>query len=237
MGSQNAMQLILIGILLLCGYFYLFQAVAKRTASRSALPMIAAVLLIVYALIAGPLVLIISRLGSVDFILLALLILTACVGAFLMVYDFGKHFREANKGMAALFLLYVLAVGYITVFSRSERRAAEILLRFDSISEAIRRRSLQPLEHLIMNVVLFLPLGVLFPLIQPRRLGKWRYIIPLGLLTSALIEAVQLILRLGQCDIEDLAANTVGACLGLGAFKLYRRWFKGPGSNRQPGDG
>ena len=41
MNSQNIMQIILIAILLLCGYFYLFQAVAKRTANRAALPVIA----------------------------------------------------------------------------------------------------------------------------------------------------------------------------------------------------
>lgn len=222
-GNIDLMQLVLVAILLLCGYFFLFQAVAKRAASRSAIPVLAMVLLLVYLLIALPLVLIISQMGGMSFTFLALLILAAFIGLVAFLAFLFKHFRQINKGMLLLFLLYLLMTGYFTIFSRRGRVQTEIMLKFDSIEEAVRRRSLQPLQHLWLNVAMFVPLGMLFPAICPQHLNKLSCVLPLGMLLTTLIETTQLILRIGQCDLEDLVANTAGACLGLLLYRLYRR--------------
>ena len=222
-GNIDLMQLVLVAILLLCGYFFLFQAVAKRAASRSAIPMLAVVLLLVYLLIALPLVLIISQMGGMSFTFLALLILAAFIGLVAFLSFLFKNFRQINKGMLLLFLLYLLMTGYFTIFSRRGRVQTEIMLKFDSIEEAVRRHSLQPLQHLWLNVAMFVPLGMLFPAICPQHLNKLSCVLPLGMLLTTLIETTQLILRIGQCDLEDLVANTAGACLGLLLYRLYRR--------------
>ena len=65
-GNIDTMQVLLVVILLLCGYFFLFQAVAKRAASRSSIPLLAIVLLLVYLLVSLPLVLIISPFSSLS---------------------------------------------------------------------------------------------------------------------------------------------------------------------------
>ena len=222
-GNIDLMQLVLVAILLLCGYFFLFQAVAKRAASRSAIPMLAVVLLLVYLLISLPLVLIISQMGGLSFTFLALLILAAFIGLVAFLSFLFKNFRQINKGMLLLFLLYLLMTGYFTIFSRRGRVQTEIMLKFDSIEEAVRRRSLQPLQHPWLNVAMFVPLGMLFPAICPQHLNKLSCVLPLGMLLTTLIETTQLILRIGQCDLEDLVANTAGACLGLLLYRLYRR--------------
>ena len=222
-GNIDLMQLVLVAILLLCGYFFLFQAVAKRAASRSAIPMLAVVLLLVYLLISLPLVLIISQMGGLSFTFLALLILAAFIGLVAFLSFLFKNFRQINKGMLLLFLLYLLMTGYFTIFSRRGRVQTEIMLKFDSIEEAVRRHSLQPLQHLWLNVAMFVPLGMLFPAICPQHLNKLSCVLPLGMLLTTLIETTQLILRIGQCDLEDLVANTAGACLGLLLYRLYRR--------------
>ena len=134
--------------------------------------------------------------------------------------------------MLLLFLLYLLMVSYITVFSRRGRYQSEILLKFDSIEEAIRRRSLEPLQHLWLNVVLFVPIGILFPMIEPRKLDQLSYVFPLGMLLTTLIETTQLMLHIGQCDLEDMVANTLGACLGLLIYRLYRRILPPRADNR-----
>ena len=134
MNNQDIMQIILIAILLLCGYLYLFQLVAKRTENAYALPFVAVILLVIYLFIAVPLLLIIRRLGSVDQMLLALLILFSCAFLFAAIYALIRDFRSVNKGMLALFLVYTLAVGYITIFSRDGTNDTTITLsRFDSI--------------------------------------------------------------------------------------------------------
>ena len=218
------MQLLLIVILLLCGYFYLFQAVAKRAASRSSIPILAVVLLVIYLMISLPLVLIIAQMGGMSFVFLALLVLAACIGLFAAVYSMIKNFHQLNKTMLVLFILYLLMTGYVTIFSRRGRVQTDILLSFDSIEEALNRHSLEPLQHLWLNVVLFMPMGALFAAIDPPRLARFGIVLPLGMLLTTTIETTQLLLRIGQCDLEDLAANTLGSCLGLLAFKLYRRF-------------
>ena len=223
MNNQDLMRYVLIAILLLCGYFYLYQMVARRAANKSSLPLIALVLLVVYGLISLALVLIISQMGSTDLILMALLILMAAVGVFLLLLGLARNFRQINKGLTVLFILYLLMAGYVTVFSRREGHQSDILLHFDSIEEALRDRSIDPLEHLTMNVAMFIPIGFLFPFIQPEKLNKFSLVIPLGLVLTTLIETTQLLLRMGQCDVEDLAANTLGACLGLLCYRLYRK--------------
>ena len=222
-GSMDSMQLLLIVILLLCGYFYLFQAVARRASSRSSIPLLAIVLLVIYLMISLPLVLIIAQMGGTGFVFLALLVLAACVGLFAFFYSIIRNFRQINKGALLLFMLYLLMLSYVTVFSRKGRVQTDILLRFDSIQEAINRRSLAPLEHLWLNVVLFIPAGALFAAIDPPRFARLGVVLPMGMLLTTVIETTQLLLRIGQCDLEDLAANTLGACLGLLVFRLYNR--------------
>ena len=217
------MQLLMIVILLLCGYFYLFQAVAKRAASRASIPILALVLLAIYLMISLPLVLIISQMGGMSFAFIALLILAAFIGLFAAIYSMIRNFRQLNKTMLVLFLLYLLMMSYITIFSRRGRVQTDILLSFDSIEEAINRRSLEPLQHLWLNIVMFVPIGALFAAIDPPRLARLSIVLPLGMLLTTLIETTQLLLRLGQCDLEDLVANTLGACVGLLLYKIYRR--------------
>lgn len=231
-GSIDSMQLLLVVILLLCGYFFLFQAVARRAASRSSIPLLAVVLLIVYLLVSLPLVLIITQMGGMGFTFLALLILAAFIGVVALLAYLFKNFRRISKSMLLLFFLYLLMLSYITVFSRRGRVQTDIILKFDSIEEAVRRHSLAPLQHLWLNVVMFVPVGVLFPAIDPPRLNKLLYVLPLGMLMTTLIETTQLMLRIGQCDLEDLVANTLGACLGLILYRLYRRLAPGRGAEQ-----
>jgi glycopeptide antibiotics resistance protein len=69
---------------------------------------------------------------------------------------------------------------------------------------------------------MFVPIGAFFAAVHPS-LARFGIVLPLGLLLTTIIETTQLLMRNGQCDLEDLAANTVGALLGLLLYKLIRR--------------
>ena len=229
MNNRDIMQLILIAILLLCGYLYLFQLVAKRTENAYALPFVAVILLVIYLFIAVPLLLIIRRLGSVDQMLLALLILFSCAFLFAAIYALIRDFRSVNKGMLALFLVYTLAVGYITIFSRDGTNDTTItLFRFDSIEKAIRTRSLDPLNHILLNIAMFVPMGFLLPFVQPQKLAKLSYALLMGMLFTTIIETTQMLLRLGQADLTDIVTNVLGAVIGYLLYRIARR-FQQPG--------
>ncbi len=73
--------------------------------------------------------------------------------------------------------------------------------------------------NLAGNVVMFVPLGILPPIIWPRLRRLWRFAI-FVVLTITAVELTQLLTLLGSCDIDDLLLNSVGALIGFGAFKL-----------------
>ena len=223
--SADFMSYALMGFLLLCGYLFIFRAMYARMSSKKSLPLLAFVLLLIYAAVVVPLMIVLSQMGSNSFMLLALLILLSCCVLFVALYGLMTHFRELNKKMLLLFILYLLMVSYITIFSREEGHSRAILLRFDQLREALRINSLEPLRHSLLNAVMFVPLGLLFPLIWPSRLAKITYAGALGLMLSTTIEATQMLLRIGQCDIEDITANTAGAILGIILYKIADAFF------------
>lgn len=70
-----------------------------------------------------------------------------------------------------------------------------------------------------LNIVLFVPLGFLLPLVW-RDFNRISYVFISGLLLSLLVELSQL-LNIRSTDIDDLILNTVGAILGIVMFRLY----------------
>lgn len=221
------MQSILIVILLLCGYLYLLQIVTRRTANKNSLTLVAFVLLLIYAAISGALILILSTLGSVEMILLALMLLFASVSLFLTIYGLIRDFRKLNKGMLAVFLVYMFALAYITFFSREVRDQTVItIVPFNSFAKALRTHSPDAINHLLLNVALFIPMGLLLPMIYPEKLASIFFVLPMGMMCTTLIESIQLILRLGNCDIDDIIANTLGTLLGYLIYLLFRRFYR-----------
>ena len=218
-------QLAIIGILLVCGYIYLLQMASRRAPEYIKRPFLAVVLLLAYAMIAGPVIYIISSLGSTEMLLFTLLMLMSCVILFAAVYALFQNLRHINKGMLALFLIYLLAVAYVTIFSREYAKDTSVyIFRTDLISKAIRTRSLQPVTHLLQNVAMFIPLGVLLPFVYPEKLDSWGHVLLIALMATTLIETVQFFLLLGQADLTDIVTNILGAALGFLGYRIFRRF-------------
>ena len=73
----------------------------------------------------------------------------------------------------------------------------------------------------ILNVVLFIPLGIFLPLLY-KKFDKMGKIALAGFLISASVEVVQMF-GCGATDINDLITNTVGVCLGFCIYKMLCR--------------
>lgn len=85
--------------------------------------------------------------------------------------------------------------------------------------------------NIVLNVAMFVPAGILFPLVFPK-LDRWCKVSAAGAGLSLFIELLQLILNRGAADIDDLITNTLGCVIGyslLAAFRALRkkekRWF------------
>ena len=78
------------------------------------------------------------------------------------------------------------------------------------------------LRNTLGNVALFMPLGILLPLIDTR-FRTFKRVLLFALAMSLVIETVQFVLRFvgnpRAVDIDDVLLNTLGACLG---FLIYR---------------
>jgi len=75
------------------------------------------------------------------------------------------------------------------------------------------------IENLVGNFMMFMPMGFLLPAIFKQQ-KKWFCF--LATLASILIgiEVVQLIFRLGSCDIDDFILNMTGACLIFAIIRI-----------------
>ncbi len=76
------------------------------------------------------------------------------------------------------------------------------------------------LENVLGNIAIFIPFGLLFPIIQKDKSPK---IMLYGLITSALIEIIQYVFALGSSDIDDLVFNTLGTIIGYVLYKIIRQ--------------
>jgi glycopeptide antibiotics resistance protein len=72
--------------------------------------------------------------------------------------------------------------------------------------------------ELAVNVLAFVPLGVLLHLAARRR-GLGRLLVPV-VCVSLVVEVVQLVFGIGATDITDLITNTAGGLVGLGLARL-----------------
>lgn len=74
------------------------------------------------------------------------------------------------------------------------------------------------LEGIILNILLFVPVGYLVPLVLPWANCWWKVML-FGVALSLSIEMVQLITRLGYADVDDLMNNTIGTLVGYALYK------------------
>lgn len=89
---------------------------------------------------------------------------------------------------------------------------------------AIQQGREELLAENIMNVVVFVPIGILLGI----GFAKWPWwkVIGVGCLLSMSIEAMQLVLKRGFCEVDDVMHNTIGCVLGYRLVQLCARLIK-----------
>ncbi|SFA71633.1 MULTISPECIES: VanZ family protein [unclassified Bacillus (in: firmicutes)] len=145
---------------------------------------------------------------------------------FYFVFLLRKHHINVHKHtLNAIFILYTLAL-LVLMFNRpSDPFYGQInLTPFSTVNFYLSGR-VSPLiafYNLTANIVLFMPYGVLAKL-QKLTLLK---MMSLTTLVIASLEALQLLTRRGNFDIDDLILNLFGVFLGGLLFPLFNLVFK-----------
>lgn len=130
-----------------------------------------------------------------------------------------RLWRTVNLCLAVAYGLFIL---YFTVLSRQKNVSALQLIPFHSFIEA--RIQPEMYRTMLMNVFLFVPVGLTLPFALPERTRRKVLISVLGaFLLSAAVEVLQFVFHLGRAETDDVICNTLGAAFGTLAYSFNRR--------------
>lgn len=142
----------------------------------------------------------------------------------------GTHFPKGQAAAALLLTCYLSGLVAVTLMNRMESGfRIDVQLRpFLAFWEAWNQFTLKVWLNPLLNIAMFVPLGVLLPL-AAKPFRRWYWMLAAGAGTSLLIEVLQYIFGRGQADIDDLLCNTLGAMLGYCLYMLFaslagKRW-------------
>lgn len=106
-----------------------------------------------------------------------------------------------------------------TVFSRPATENYNFIFRPFWSYEAIMNGRKDLIKEHYLNVAFFIPLGMLIWFGLRQR--KWWWALVLGCLVSLLIEVMQLVMKRGMCEFDDVMHNTLGCMIGYGLVKVF----------------
>lgn len=179
----------------------------------------------------------------------ATLLLAALMLPLWMATRFAIHVHRRRRGqppslsrelLLACFFLYLVFLAAVTIVplpmsrSRTPRPDDVNLLpilpllkcfKLQASGIPVSRRFC--LQNLLGNVALFLPLGILPPLVFDR-INSLQRVLILATFASVGIELTQFVSRqfgsYRYVDINDVILNVLGACLGYACFAVARRY-------------
>lgn len=151
-----------------------------------------------------------------------------------------KHLSgdRLTVGLMVVLGIYTLGNLYCTIFSRVIGSGVTVELRpFIALVNLFKEsadgfgnaegffswfmRGSWPITILILNILLYYPLGYLLPILFPKLRPK--HVVLIGCFCSIFTEATQYLLKLGWCETDDVIHNTLGTAIGVWVWCLQLR--------------
>ncbi|MFV0527161.1 MAG: VanZ family protein [Lachnospiraceae bacterium] len=141
----------------------------------------------------------------------------------------GRTFRR-TLGIV-IFVLYMLVLAYFLFFSESYGRGIvqdeyrynlipfHEILRFWTYRNELGLMAM--LTNIFGNILAFVPLGFIPPMISRRAKSIW-FSMALGFTLSVCVEITQFFTRVGSLDVDDVLLNTFGAICGYWAYLILQ---------------
>lgn len=137
--------------------------------------------------------------------------------------------KENKLVMWVCFLAYLLLLVYVVFFSPVFGRADQSVYRYNLTlfheigryyGVGIRTGSWNLFWlNVVGNICVFVPWGVFLPKLF-EKCRKLPLVLLLSFELSLVVEIIQLIMRVGCFDVDDLLLNTIGGILGYLVYKL-----------------
>lgn len=212
-GLEKA-EIILSVLFLIISYPCIWQLLTKDIHDRKSIRAAGAVLAIIFTIVGG-------TFASISFMMdsfLYMLALTFTAAIFLssamMILFFSKNRGSIRRIGHICFFCSLLAILTITLFTRNGDQDTSIRMEF-LWAYSGDENAIYWWHHALLNAALFAPFGASLYLLGGKNpLTKTQGIL-VGMMLSTLIELLQLIFHLGQCDINDIMFNTLGTATGF----------------------
>jgi glycopeptide antibiotics resistance protein len=135
-----------------------------------------------------------------------------------------------REAMVSVLFLYALAVVRVTLFPLNvvlyDWHGTTNLIPLASIIQLITETNSTVANiNIVGNLVLFVPLGFLLPLLF-ERLRSFRPLLWRAAVISIVIEIAQIVTRARATDIDDVILNTTGAAIGYAIYGLAAAGLK-----------
>ena len=162
---------------------------------------------------------IISDVNSISHTVCEVLLSFFCIGTIAIMVFYRKN--GARYIVRLLFLEYLFFVYGLTVIFRQGNGSTLHLMPFWNYASAFKNEDTSVLYEIVMNVVLFVPIGFLLGTQCSRwpQKKQWRVVLLFGIGFSAGIELLQLLFKKGTTELDDVIHNTLGC---LSGFLIWR---------------
>lgn len=153
------------------------------------------------------------------FILITILAVLLGFGYFIIYKKFLKGDKKLSKRRTFIwfcFIGYIIMVIGVTFLNRGARVFGDTNLHlFSSYREAWNSFNSTTWRFIILNIFMFVPLGIILPLLK-KRFRKFPWTFGVAFLMTFIIEILQLITGYGILELDDMLNNVLGAIIGYG---------------------
>lgn len=156
---------------------------------------------------------------------LAFVCICMCTGGLSLMMSYGKE-RGFRYSMVILLFGYIFLLFGSTVFFRIASDTPQYnFVPFWSYVAAYNGEEELVSENLL-NVILFIPIGLLVGLLMkgPFFSRSWMITLIIGLSLSLCIETLQFVLKKGFSEIDDVIHNTIGFIIGEILWTFFGRY-------------
>ncbi|RDY25488.1 VanZ family protein [Romboutsia weinsteinii] len=159
--------------------------------------------------------------GSIVAFLIAILFLVGYFVVYKKVLKGTKKLEISKLALWAIFLIYIIVVLGATLGIRTPGYGGNINLHlFSSYKGALNSFSKVEWRNIILNILMFVPLGILLPLIFKKCRKYWvAYLV--GFLATVFLELIQLVTGKGIFELDDIFNNTLGCIIGYGIVMIF----------------
>ena len=140
-----------------------------------------------------------------------------------------KKLKISKILLWTIFIIYIIIVMGATLVDRVSGYESVNLHLFSSYKDAYNSFSIGEWRNLILNILMFVPIGILMPLLF-NKFQQWYITYLVGFVATLFIEILQFISKRGIFELDDIINNTLGCIIGYGIviffISIYEKRYK-----------